>query len=393
MNGSESSRANQTEAINDFGSYFLIAFMVLLIILTIVGNIFVITAILIYKPLRSVQNFFLISLALADLAVAIIVMPFHISNTVLGFWSFGEHFCDIWLTCDIMLCTASILNICAIALDRYFAIHDPINYASKRTTKRVMTMILIVWGLSAVISVPPLFGWSNTNDGTLYDYEFKTCHLTDEKGYVVYSACGSFYIPLLIMSFVYMKIFLATRQRLRRRAKASAASKMVLLKTKPKTVKAKLCEQNSDNSNDESMAQEGTSSTSRNTQPLVNGELHNETSNMAHFFEQKQKISLSKEKKAARTLGIIMGAFVFCWLPFFLVYIIMPFCTVCDVSGTYVEITVVIVGYVNSSLNPIIYTLFNVEFRKAFHFICQRHFGCNSAHKQYHFKKGQCAKL
>ena len=381
-------------AFNDVGAYLLISFMVLLIILTILGNIFVITAVLIYKPLRSVQNFFIISLAFADLAVAIIVMPFHISHSVLGYWTFGEYFCDIWITSDILLCTASILNICAIALDRYFAIHDPINYARKRTIKRVLCMILMVWAASAIISVPPLFGWSHSSDGTLFDFINKECHLTDEKSYVVYSACGSFFIPLIIMSFVYLKIYLATRDRLRRRAKASAASKMVLLKSKPRTPSKIPAEQNSDDSSCiENSTREGPSSASTQAVLLVTEGCQSENNNMANFFEQKQKISLSKEKKAARTLGIIMGAFVFCWLPFFLMYVIVPFCEGCKEPGATIELTLVILGYVNSSLNPIIYTIFNVEFRKAFQFICYRHFGCLKARHNRIVKSRKCNML
>lgn len=83
------------------------------------------------------------------------------------------------------------------------------------------------------------------------------------------------------------------------------------------------------------------------------------------FIEEKQRISLSKERKAARTLGIIMGVFVFCWLPFFLMYVILPFCSSCSLSKRTINI-ITWLGYINSALNPIIYTIFNMDFRKAF---------------------------
>lgn len=190
---------------------------------TVIGNILVILSVFTYRPLRNVQNFYIVSLACADLAVALIVMPFNVVTFVLGDrWVFGEIFCNIWLTSDILTCTASILNLCGIAVDRYCAIHDPIAYSQRRTVSRVMVNLAVIWMVSAVISVPPLIGWNNRAGESLYDDEKQICKLTDDRGFVIYSASGSFYIPLCLMTFVYVKIFLATRARLRARACAAA---------------------------------------------------------------------------------------------------------------------------------------------------------------------------
>ena len=83
------------------------------------------------------------------------------------------------------------------------------------------------------------------------------------------------------------------------------------------------------------------------------------------FIEEKQKISLSKERRAARTLGIIMGVFVVCWLPFFLMYVILPFCPSCCPTNKLINF-ITWLGYINSALNPIIYTIFNLDYRRAF---------------------------
>lgn len=136
----------------------------------------------------------------------------------MGKWIFGIYVCKMWLTSDVLCCTASILNLCAIALDRYWAITDPINYARKRTVKRVTMMITITWVLSAIISSPPLLGWNDWPE--VFDVN-TPCQLTSEKGYVIYSSSGSFYIPLFIMTLVYVQIYIATKRRLRERARAS----------------------------------------------------------------------------------------------------------------------------------------------------------------------------
>lgn len=89
------------------------------------------------------------------------------------------------------------------------------------------------------------------------------------------------------------------------------------------------------------------------------------TGGIHQFIEERQKISLSKERRAARVLGIVMGVFVCCWLPFFLMYVILPFCNTCCPSERLINF-ITWLGYINSALNPIIYTVFNMDFRKAF---------------------------
>ncbi|KAK2143672.1 hypothetical protein LSH36_822g00012 [Paralvinella palmiformis] len=405
---------------------------------TIVGNILVIMSVFTYRPLRGVQNFFIVSLAVADLAVAILVLPFNVADFVIGRWVFGAIFCNMWLTFDILTCTASILNLCAIAIDRYYAIHDPIRYAQKRTLKRVLVSIALVWIVSAVISIPPLIGWNNSGGNSLYNEHSQICQLTSEWGFVIYSASGSFYIPLLIMTFVYYNIFRATRRRLRARAKAAAAAKLQHSKNtvaagggagagdagaagtggnkerlpskgtepsssaespdecqdlpppeqlvpnnntvpnspryKPPTRKIRL-NLKAVNSNDldesakltcpDETCDNGTAAA--RVGPKGKREGSQPRSQVSQFLEERQRISLSKERRAARTMAIIMGAFVVCWLPFFLMYVIFPFCERCArTTDKRVVNFITWLGYVNSTLNPVIYTIFNIDFRRAF---------------------------
>ncbi|XP_031337569.1 tyramine receptor 1 [Photinus pyralis] len=421
----------------------------LIIIMTVVGNILVILSVFTHRPLRIVQNFFIVSLAVADLTVAILVMPINVAYSIIGRWLFGIHICKMWLTSDVMCCTASILNLCAIALDRFWAITDPINYAQKRTLKRVLLMIGGVWLLSLIISSPPLLGWNDWPDTE--DFLNEPCQLTQRKGYVIYSSLGSFFIPLFIMTIVYVEIFIATKRRLRERARASKintiASKTHINSEKEKEStkcsrdresvssetnhnehpnlsdvtngkckdkkrqkckkKKKLHEKdnvylkpvlihedsftdnpenspspvrrNSNPCTSENQPVTSSSTATSTTPPSANKQmLKNEQKTVVinepgikkpgavyQFIEEKQRISLSKERRAARTLGIIMGVFVVCWLPFFLMYVITPFCSLCCPSRR-VTSFITWLGYINSALNPIIYTIFNLDFRKAF---------------------------
>lgn len=401
--------------------------LTLCILLTIVGNVLVILSVFTYKPLRIVQNFFIVSLAVADLTVATLVMPLNVAYSVLGLWEFGSHVCKMWLTSDVLCCTASILNLCAIALDRFWAITDPINYAQKRTVKRVLLMIAGVWIVSLLISSPPLIGWNDWSTDAPH-----VCKLTERQGYVVYSSLGSFFIPLFIMTIVYVEIFIATKRRLRERAQASkigAISKSQSTAQKPrpnqdresissetnhnehpddteekksKTGKHKKNKKKKKNIilrgendsgnhlkpiliNEDSFTDNADTSSRKNSfnateartsvtidiPPRKSTENNDKTETtkrsgtVYQFIEEKQRISLSKERRAARTLGIIMGVFVVCWLPFFLMYVIIPFCPTCCPSHK-MKNFITWLGYINSVLNPVIYTIFNLDFRRAF---------------------------
>ncbi|KAK3527366.1 hypothetical protein QTP86_021932, partial [Hemibagrus guttatus] len=83
--------------------------------------------------------------------------------TVVGEWRFSKIHCDIFVTLDVMMCTASILNLCAISIDRYTAVAMPLLYNTRYSSKRRVTvMISVVWVLSFAISCPLLFGLNNT---------------------------------------------------------------------------------------------------------------------------------------------------------------------------------------------------------------------------------------
>ncbi len=87
-----------------------------IVVLCICGNILVILSVFTFRPLRTVQNFFIVSLAFSDMLIAIMVMPFHIVTHIFKRWIFGKILCQIFVTSDVLLCTSSILNLCAIAV-------------------------------------------------------------------------------------------------------------------------------------------------------------------------------------------------------------------------------------------------------------------------------------
>ncbi|KAL4143727.1 hypothetical protein QTP88_006021 [Uroleucon formosanum] len=174
-----------------------------------VGNTLIIFAVFTTRRLRTVTNYFVTSLAVADWLVGTFVMPIAVVYHVTGEWTFGRLICDIWVSLDVCLCTASILSLCAISIDRYFAITKPLRYSKKRRSKRLASlMILVVWLVSLVITCAPLFGWYDKNR-----HNNKSCTYNQNKVYVVFSAMGSFFLPLVVVVYVYLKISCVIAER------------------------------------------------------------------------------------------------------------------------------------------------------------------------------------
>ncbi|KAG8435242.1 hypothetical protein GDO86_013262 [Hymenochirus boettgeri] len=306
----------------------------LLILSTLLGNTLVCLAVIKFRHLRSkVTNFFVISLAVSDLFVAMLVMPWKAVTEVAGYWLFGD-FCDTWVAFDIMCSTASILNLCIISLDRYWAIASPFRYERKMTQRVAFIMIGVAWTLSILISfIPVQLSWHKSQEANKDFHAInhtENCDSSLNRTYAISSSLISFYIPVVIMIGTYTRIYRIAQTQIRRISSLERAVEH-----------AQSC--------------------------------HPDCSN-----ENSLKTSFRKETKVLKTLSIIMGVFVFCWLPFFVLNCMIPFCHIglpgqsepC-VSETTFNIFVWF-GWANSSLNPVIYA-FNADFRKAFTTIL----GCN----------------
>lgn len=134
-------------------------FVTFIMIIIVGGNILVIIAIATERSLKGIQNWFIGSLAVADCLLGLIIMPFSLANEMMGYWVFGQWWCDVHSAVDVLLCTSSIMNLCLISLDRYWSITHAIEYLRKRTPERCVIMITTVWILSGLVSIPPLLGW------------------------------------------------------------------------------------------------------------------------------------------------------------------------------------------------------------------------------------------
>ncbi|MPC63757.1 Alpha-1A adrenergic receptor [Portunus trituberculatus] len=182
--------------------------LAIIVVLTIGGNVLVLLAVFMSRNLRSSTHYLIVNLAVADLLLGTTVLPFSATLEVSGKWYFGQVFCEVWATADVLCCTASIWSLCVISLDRYIGVTRPLAYSSIMTERRMCVLIVAVWALSIAISIGPAFGWK-----TPPDPDPTVCTVNQELGYVLFSVTGSFYLPSLFILILYWRIYRAAIQQ------------------------------------------------------------------------------------------------------------------------------------------------------------------------------------
>ncbi|XP_048052748.1 alpha-2C adrenergic receptor [Megalobrama amblycephala] len=378
-----------------------------LILFTIVGNVLVVIAVLTSRALKPPQNLFLVSLASADILVATLIIPFSLANELMGYWFFGKVWCDIYLALDVLFCTSSIVHLCAISLDRYWSVTQAVEYNLKRTPRRVKGMIVVVWLIAAVISFPPLISMDRNKDG---DKSEPQCQLNDHTWYILYSSIGSFFAPCVIMILVYIRIYQVAKTRTRnmseKRRDPDGVSGTPRLENglsredsrrenghcaSPPTGERKTGEDDPDADLEDSSSSDEKAKRSQNemgpsrkdrrsSRKNSSSSKHSSRKSRASsksldLFSSRRKrrntisrkkISQAREKRFTFVLAVVMGVFVVCWFPFFFSYSLYGICREpCAIHDTLFKFFFWI-GYCNSSLNPVIYTIFNQDFRRAF---------------------------
>ncbi|KAK7904876.1 hypothetical protein WMY93_017483 [Mugilogobius chulae] len=298
-----SSEVPEASAVQPWGEATLLGFQIslsallaLVTLATVLSNAFVIATIFLTRKLHTPANFLIGSLAVTDLLVSILVMPISIVYTVSKTWSFGQIVCDIWLSSDITFCTASILHLCVIALDRYWAITDALEYSKRRTMRRAAVMV----GVTSQ--------GSRGADRVLVN--------TDQISYTLYSTFGAFYVPTVLLIILYGRIYVAARSRIFKTPTASGKrfTTAQLIET---SAGSSLCSLNSD-------AQ--LHSTGGGSSPLY---VNSVKVKLADSVVERKRLCAARERKATKTLGIILGAFIVCWLPFFVGTLVMAICKDC----------------------------------------------------------------
>ncbi|XP_066562501.1 5-hydroxytryptamine receptor 2A-like [Amia ocellicauda] len=309
---------------------------IIVIILTIAGNILVILAVSLEKKLQNATNYFLMSLAIADMLLGFLVMPVSMLTILYGYiWPLPSILCPIWIYLDVLFSTASIMHLCAISLDRYIAIRNPIHHSRFNSRTKAFMKIIAVWTISVGISMPvPVFGLQDPSKV----FKDGSCFLTDDK-FVLVGSFVAFFIPLTIMVVTYFLTIHALQNE----------ATMCLDELVPKTRWTSF-----------SFLQQS----SLSSEKLFRRSLSRETG----LYGRRSMQSISNEQKASKVLGIVFFLFVVMWCPFFITNVLAVICKdTCDpdIIGGLLNVFVWI-GYLSSAVNPLVYTLFNKTYRSAF---------------------------
>ncbi|XP_028269906.1 adenosine A2a receptor a [Parambassis ranga] len=287
----------------------------LIAVLSVLGNVLVCWAVGLNSNLQSITNFFVVSLAVADIAVGVLAIPFAIVIST-GFCS--NFYGCLFIACFVVILTqSSIFSLLAIAIDRYIAIKIPLRYNSLVTGQRAQGIIAICWILSIIIGLTPMMGWhkqpqsvNSTCPHGLMKCLFEEVVVMEYMVYFNFFACVL--IPLLLMLAIYLCIFMAARHQL----------KLIEVKA-------------------------------------VHGE--------------KSRSTLQKEVQAAKSLAIIVGLFAVCWLPLHIINCFTLFCRHCPRPPLWIINVAIILSHANSVVNPFIYAYRIREFRQTFRRIIRRH--------------------
>ncbi|XP_035976689.1 trace amine-associated receptor 1 [Halichoerus grypus] len=289
----------------------LYSLMVLIILTTLIGNLIVIISISHFKQLHTPTNWLIHSMATVDFLLGCLVMPYSMVRSVEHGWYFGEVFCKIHTSIDIMLSSASIFHLSFISIDRYYAVCDPLRYKARISVLVIFVMIFISWSVPALFAFGMIFLELNFKGAEEMYYKYihclGGCSVFFSKTSGVLAFMTSFYIPASIMLCVYSRIYFIAQGQAR--------------------------------------------------------SIHNANQKFQIGLEEKNRMSQSKERKAAKTLGIVMGVFLICWCPFFVCMVMDPFLDY-SIPSTLND-ALIWFGYLNSTFNPLVYAFFYPWFRKA----------------------------
>ncbi|XP_077376639.1 melanopsin-A-like isoform X2 [Festucalex cinctus] len=198
----------------DQAHYVVAAFVLVIGTLGVAGNALVMFAFYSNKKLRSLPNYFIMNLAVSDFLMAFTQSPIFFINCLYKEWVFGEMGCKMYAFCGALFGIASMINLLAISIDRYLVITKPLQTIHWSSKRRTTLAIISVWLYSLAWSLAPLVGWSSyIPEGLMtsctWDY---VTYTVANRSYTMMLCCFVFFIPLLIIFYCYIFMFLAVRK-------------------------------------------------------------------------------------------------------------------------------------------------------------------------------------
>ncbi|NXE00783.1 HRH3 protein, partial [Chaetorhynchus papuensis] len=379
------------------GTAALGALMALLIAVTVAGNALVMLAFVADSSLRTQNNFFLLNLAISDFLVGAFCIPLYVPYVLTGRWIFGRSLCKVWLVVDYLLCTSSVFNIVLISYDRFLSVTRAVAYrAQQGNTRQAVLKMVLVWVLAFLLYGPAIISWEYISGRSIIPTGECYAEFFYNWYFLMTASTLEFFTPFISVMFFNLSIYLNIQKRTKMRLdvfheghnqsfteemERSPEAKLSLKcckweqKESAETLdlsKSKAQGAASTSSLDNKDLLATSSESSRKPKRCNKKSCKNSASTLCSEKRMKimsqsttQRFRLSRDKKVAKSLAIIVGIFGICWAPYTLLMIIRAGCHGQCISEFWYEASFWLL-WINSAVNPVLYPLCHSSFRRAF---------------------------
>ncbi|NXS47757.1 HRH3 protein, partial [Balaeniceps rex] len=380
----------------------LAALMGLLVLATVLGNALVILAFVVDRSLRTQGNFFFLNLAIADLLVGGFCIPLYIPYVLTGEWRLGRGLCKLWLVVDYLVCTASVFNIVLISFDRFISVTKAVSYrAQKGMTRNAILKMITVWIAAFLLYGPAILSWEHIAQKSILPEGECHAEFFYNWYFLMIASTIEFFTPFITVTYFNLSIYLNIRKRTSLRNKNLSPGQedyemsfqgkkrehtVFFVKPANRHKREKRASSLSPPQKASRLSLHKLDNQSLNlnvsqdlpplqveveTKPHRNG-FYKTTENACTTTTRvdvannmANRFRLSRDKRVAKSLAIIVCVFGLCWAPYTLLMIIRAACHGHCVQYSLYETSFWLL-WVNSAINPVLYPLCHMSFRKAF---------------------------
>ncbi|XP_070809137.1 histamine H3 receptor-like [Pituophis catenifer annectens] len=372
-----------------------------LALVTVLGNALVILAFVVDKSLRTQGNFFFLNLALADFLVGGFCIPLYIPYILTDEWKFGKGLCKLWLVVDYLVCTASGFNIVLISFDRFISVTRAVSYrVQKGMTKSTVVKMVTVWIAAFLLYGPAIISWEYIAQQTIIPKNKCYAEFHYNWYFLMIASTIEFFTPFISVTYFNLSIYFNIRKRTSVGSESSSAA--------PKNCGLLCCGKKRDHvvvfTKREDERNEKVRSFTPSKPAVGSLGIHHLQTHSVEFnihqdfppwkvdiqtespwggvYKALENISgptgkaevantaasrfrLSRDKKIAKSLAIVVCIFAVCWAPYTLLMIIRAGCHGRCIHHDLYEVSFWLL-WLNSAINPVLYPLCHISFRKAF---------------------------
>ncbi|XP_061776293.1 histamine H3 receptor [Nerophis ophidion] len=332
----------------------LMVMMVTLVVVTVLGNALVMFAFKVDKSLRRQCNYYFLNLAISDFLVGAFCIPVYIPYILTGRWTLGRGLCKLWLVMDYLLCSASVFSIVLISYDRFLSVTSAVSYrARQRVSHPAIIKMTAVWVLAFVLYSPAIILWEVVVGRSWVPEDECFAEFYHSWYFLLCASMLEFFSPFISVAFFNLSIYINIRRRRLRCREAQLNLQLA-----------------------ETVSTQGEGIPLSHTWGLgaklaARGAVHSPTSspNLGKLDPSSSRAAqpnrLSRDKKIAKSLAIIVCVFGICWAPYTLLMIIRAACRGRCIPHHWYEVTFWLL-WLNSAINPFLYPLCHSSFRRAF---------------------------